>query len=475
MSVDYTPPPTIERFMMDDTSRLRCVVGPLGSGKSMGCIMETLRRSVQQAPHVETDEFGNKVRNRYSRWAIVRNTAAQLRATVLADVRQYLGPMISYYVTDSTIKIRAKLDDGTTVVSDWLLIPLDTAEDQKRLLSLQLTGAWINELREVPIDIIDPLLGRLGRYPAKMQGGPTWHGLIADTNPWDTDSPYHEALVVSPTKGWNLYHQPSGIGPDAENVENLPPGYYEGLVSGRDQDWIDVHVRSQWGVSNAGQAVFRRSFHIPTHVRDLKPVLNPFRPLIIGQDFGRTPTALIGQVDEAGRLIIHKEVVTEDMGLIQMLKDHLKPALMAPPFAGMRHFMVADPAGTHKGQSGERSLFDDLKDAGFLAYPASTNQVDPRLTAVEKLLQMNIMGQPALQISREGCPQLVRAMASKYRYKRKRGGALDDAPEKLHPWSDLVDCLQYMALGCQSNLTGKVLMRDRPKTPRAAMPAAAWT
>lgn len=466
--ITYIPSPTVEKFMLDDENLVRCIVGPLGSGKSMGCIMELLRRSTQQAPH-------NGVR--YSRWAIIRNTLQQLRSTVLSDIQQYISPMIRYFVTDSTIQLRVPLPDGTTLHSDWILIPLDTKEDVKRLLSLQLTGAWINEVREVPFEIILPLLGRLGRYPSKANGGFTWRGLIMDTNPWDVDSRYHEALVLAPRPLWKLYHQPSGIGPDAENVDKLPAGYYENLMSDRDTGWQEVHVESQFGESNSGQAVFRKSFHAPTHVRDLQMIVNPNRPLIVAVDFGRTPTALIGQMDNYGRLIIYREVCTEDMGLHQMLDQELKPVLWQEPFAGRRSFVVADPAGRDKGQLTEETPFDALKEHGFIAYPASTNKLEPRLRAVEKRLRMTIMGQPGVQISREGCPTLVKALGARYRYRKKRDGQLEEGPDKSHPWSDVADCLQYMCLGADMNLSGRVMQRDmkRSVNDRPKVTAAGWT
>lgn len=455
--------------MNDGSSLVRCIVGPIGSGKSMACIMELLRRATEQAP----DDNGK----RNTRFAIIRNTSQQLRTTVLVDIRQYLGPMQDYYTTDSTVRIRVPLPDGTTVVSDWLLIPLDTEEDQKRLLSMQLTGAWINEVREVPFKIIDPLIGRLGRYPSKAMGGPSWHGLIMDTNPWDTDSPYHEVFVLNPPRNWTLYHQPSGIGPEAENVENLPLNYYENLAS-RGEEWAAVHIESHWGTSNAGQAVFRRSFHAPTHVRDMKAIVNPMRPLIVGMDFGRTPTALVGQIDSMGRLLIFKEVTTEDCGLIQMLEEHLKPVLFNEPFAGKRVFVIADPAGKEKSQVTEQSAFDALKDQGFIAYPAPSNKIAPRLTAVESILRKTIGGAPALQLSREGCPTLVRALGNKYRYRRRaKDGQLEDVPEKLHPWSDVADCLQYMCMGANADYVGRVMARlDRPRFSQSErMSSAGWT
>lgn len=465
----YIPPPTIEKFMLDD-HLVRFIVGPVGSGKSMGCIMELLRRARMQKP----DKNGR----RNTRFALIRNTMQQLRTTVLLDVQQYLTPMIRYFVTDHTIQIRADLEDGTVVHSDWIMIPLDTREDVRRLLSMQLTGAWINEVREVPYDIVSALLERLGRFPSKINGGPTWYGLIADSNPWDVDSPYHEALVLKPDLKWSLFHQPSGVGPDAENLENLPPGYYENAMSGATENRIATQIRSEWGTSNAGQAVFRQSFDVATHVRDMEIVVNPMRPLLIAMDFGRTPCALIGQVDTYGRYLIFEEMVTEDIGLHQMLSERLRPRLLGEPYVGKRCYVVADPAGNQRSQHGEETAFDVLKGHGFLAYPGATNDIPPRLLAVEKLLRQQIMGQPALQISREGCPVLIRALASQYHYRRRKDGHLDDKPEKNnHPYSDVADALQYGCLSVQADLTGRAMLRmNRPAmAPRAKFTAQAWT
>jgi len=387
----------------------------------------------------------------------------------------YLGTVVHYYVTDSTIQIRGMLPDGSSIHSDWIMIPLDTKEDVRRLLSTQLTGAWVNEIREVPIEVISGLLGRLGRYPSKLMGGPTWFGLISDCNPWSTDALYHDAFVLNPSENWKLFHQPSGLSPQAENVENLPVGYYKTLAGDRDEDWVSVHVESQWGVSNAGQAVFRKSFHAPTHVRDMKPVLNPYLPLMVGLDFGRTPCALICQSDSFGRLIVYEEVVTEGMGLIQMVQEHLKPKLLREPYGSNKVFIVADPAGIQKSQITEETAFDILKQEGFLSYPASTNSIEPRLLAVERLFRTTLMGEPGIQISRSGCPTLIQALGNRYRYRRKRDGQLEDIPEKLHPWSDVCDALQYCALGTQSNYSSRVLRHMRPVRRAEPMSAAGWT
>ena len=432
----------------------------------MGCIFELLRRARMQAP----DEHGV----RYTRAVIVRNTMSQLRLSILNDVREYLSPMIKLFTTDSTIQIRAPLEDGTSIHSDWLMIPLDTKEDQQRLLSLQISFAWVNELREVPVEIVAALLGRLGRYPSKVNGGPTFFGLIADTNPWGTSSPYHERLVLKPTPGWKLFHQP-GFGPMAENLDNLPPNYYDNLINDHDAEWTRVHVFSEWGSDLSGQAVYRRSFDPGTHVRDISPVLNPGRPIQVAMDFGRTPCALITQVDNYGRLIVFEELTSTDEGLHQFVQERLKPKLMSLPYYGRQVFVVADPAGAQKSQVNEESPFDVLRAHGLLTYPAPSNDIPPRLLAVEKLFRQTYAGEPAIQISRASCPLLIRALAADYKYRRRKDGSLEDRPEKTHPASDLCDSLGYGAMAVGMDLTARVLKRFQPRVTKAPFTAAAWT
>ena len=66
-SVTYKVPPTIEKFMKDDTRAVRLILGPWGSGKTTGCIMELLKRASEEYP----DHKGI----RKTRFVVVRNTS----------------------------------------------------------------------------------------------------------------------------------------------------------------------------------------------------------------------------------------------------------------------------------------------------------------------------------------------------------------------------------------------------------------
>jgi hypothetical protein len=462
--INFKSPPTVGRFMLD-TSFIRFIIGPVGSGKSVGCIMEMLRRAREQAPN------GRGIRQ--TRFAIVRNTLQQLRQTCLADIQMWLAPICNFRVTDQTVQIRLDLPDGTKVESDWLLMPLDTEADVRRLLSLNLTAAWVSEFREIPLKVIDGLVGRLGRYPAKAVAPLTWHGLIGESNPPDEDSEWFSKIENERPPNWMVFHQPGGMEPNAENRNSLPHDYYENLVANNSSDWVDVHVHAKYGKSLSGQAVFRATFRPDFHVVYGGFAAVPGIPLMIGQDFGRTPACLLAQTDLHGRLIVYRECTSIDMGIEKFVVSTLRPVL-AQHYVGFNAFMLADPAGRHKQQVGEESPFDALKRLAFRVYPAPTNDLEPRLRAVEQLFLRSVNGGPAIIIDAVGCPQLVHALKFGYRYKRKKTGDLDETPEKSHPWSDLADSLQYLALGVNGNYIGNLIRISQPRAKGPRITAASW-
>lgn len=462
--INYNASATIARFMQDK-SEVRLLMGPYGSGKTTGCIMELVRRATMEHPNTHG--------LRQTRFVVVRNTAQQLRQTVLEDIRKWLQPAFGYKVTDSTLQFDFSLGDGTRVKSDWLMIPLDKPEDQQRLLSLNITGAWISEFREVPLAIVQAVYGRCGRFVPLGVKMNAWSGLIAESNPPDEDSDWYNAMEIEVPPDWAVFKQPGGLDPLAENRQYLKPDYYEKLSRNNTPDWVDIHVNGKYGKSLSGEAVFRTSFRPGFHVtyNSLKP--NPAMPLMLAQDFGRTPAALITQVDNRGRLLVLKELTGIDMGIEQFSTTLSRPCLLNE-YTGQSSFVIADPAGKQKSQSNEDSPFDVMRRLGFNTYAAPTNDLDPRIRAVEQMLMRQVDGGPALLIDGGNCPLLVKAMKSMYKYKRKKAGDLEEQPAKDHPWSDLADCLQYACLGATGSYTARVMADSRPRARRPPPNAAGW-
>jgi hypothetical protein len=464
----------------------RLIAGPVGSGKTTACVIELLRRSILQTP--------GKDGKRYTRHAVVRQTLKQLKDTVLKDCRAWLGHLGEWKVSEGTFHLQ--FDD---VISEWIFIPLEDAADQARLLSMQLTNAWLSEAIEMNLDVVGPISGRLGRFPSGAQGTPTWFGMIADTNMPTEMSPWHK-FMTEPWPNWQMFVQPSGLAPNAENLNYLVQNektillpinhpdrmaqgrkYYERFVEmyGEDSDWVKRYVKAQYGDDPSGMAVFKATWHTDYHTVD-DTLLIPGYPIIIGQDFGRNPWSLITQVDHMGRLLVHEEVPATNVGLEKHVRESLIPRLMSDKYQGYKVMLVGDPSGVAKGSVSEESNFDALGRMGLPWMPAPTNDIDPRLRAVEALLGQQIGGgKPALMVSRKGCPMLIRGMAGGYRFTKTKLGALRAVPEKDDPegFSHVADCLQYVCLVAHGGLATEIAIRLRPRQSkkRPPMPASAWT
>lgn len=479
----YAAPPTCARFMKSEAFG-RLIAGPVGSGKTTAAVIELLRRSLLQSK--AADGY------RYTRHAVVRQTLKQLKDTVLKDCQNWLGGLGRWKVSENTFHL--EFDD---VRSEWVFIPLEDAEDQARLLSMQLTGAWLSECIEMDLDVVGPISGRLGRYPSGAQGTPTWHGFIADTNFPTEMTPWH-TYMESPPLGVSIFKQPSGLSPEAENlnwlVQNeqtiklpidhparLAQGrkYYERFVEmyGEESDWVRRYVKAEYGDDPSGAAVFKNTFKSDFHIVD-DTLLIPGHPILIGQDFGRNPWSLICQMDHLGRLIVHQEVPATNIGLEKHVETALRPILFSNKYLGYRVCIVGDPSGVAKANISEESCFDALSRLGLPSFPAPTNDIEPRLRAVEALLGQQVNGGPKLMISRKGAPFLCRAMSGGYRFTKFKTGALKTVPEKndKEGFSHVSDDLQYVALVVHGGVVPEIARRLRPRTKRrASVSAAGWT
>jgi hypothetical protein len=477
----FTASPTCARFMKFDCYG-RIIAGPIGSGKTIACLMELLRRSVMQAP--ASDGYS------YTRWAICRQTLKQLKDTVLKDVDTWIGArgLGMWKVSESTYHIQFD-----NVRSEWIFLPLDNAEDQARLLSMQLTGAWMSECIEMDLNVLGPISGRLGRYPSGARGTPSWYGMIADTNMPTEMTPWHHFFENLPSD-WAKFIQPSGMAHDAENLDwlvqtpasiALPLGhpvrraqgrrYYERLVEmyGRDSDWVKRYVYAQYGDDPSGLAVFKNTFNPRFHLVDQTQII-PGYPLLIGQDFGRNPWSIICQPDHMGRLVVHEEVPGINVGLEKHLQQNLRPRLMQDRYLGLKNLIVGDPAGGAKDSISEESCIDACKRMGFPAFPAPTNDIEPRLRAVEALLGRQTNGGPTLVINAQACPFLARGMAGGYRFAKSKEGTLKPKPDKENgadfqgvrvAFSHVCDTLQYVSLVVHGGIMPYFMSYLQPRRP----------
>jgi len=208
----YEGSPTLARFAKDDHN-MRGLMGPFGSGKSSACAIEVVRRGLQQAPPDRTQPAspGNISR---SRWAVVRNTFRQLESTTQKTFFDWFQPHFfgSWLASKHTYTIRAFAGYEIEVI----FIALDRPEHTDNLLSLELTGAWVNEAREVPWELIRVLARRCNRYPSMRDGGASWWGVWCDTNPPPMQSEWYEYFEKTKPDNMRLYFPAPEVNADPD-------------------------------------------------------------------------------------------------------------------------------------------------------------------------------------------------------------------------------------------------------------------
>ena len=479
LKLDFSSAPTVGRFFNSD-SFVRGLMGPVGSGKSYACCAEIFRRAVQQRP---SPRDGIK----YSRFAIVRNTHPMLRTTTLKTWLELLpedvwGPV--KYAPPITHHIKLPPRDGAAGIDmEVIFLALDDPKDVRKVLSLELTGAWVNEARELPKAIIDGLTHRVGRYPSKADGGPTWRGVIMDTNPPDDDHYWYRLAEKDTPTGrfkWEFFRQPGGVlevpldelpedmpeaqgythqagkwwqtNPHAENLKNLPNGYYDQLLGGKNLDWIRCYAKGEYTFVQEGRPVWPE-YDDAMMADDLEPLEN--LPVHVGLDFGLTPAAVFAQRLPNGRWNVLHELVSFDMGLerfCSMLKSELETF-----FPRYQVLIWGDPAGQQRDQIFETTAFDHLKTHGMLARPTATNEFRTRREALAIPMGRLIEGKPGFMIDRK-CMRLRKSLGGGYHFKRVAIGAgqerFKDSPNK-NEHSHVGDAAGYWLLGSEHKIMTK--------------------
>jgi hypothetical protein len=460
IEINFVPPPTGVNFMLSNAF-YRAILGPLGSGKTTTVLFELLRRACEQAPGLDG--------KRRTRFALLRQTLQQLKNTVLKDIVQWFGPLAEWKVSESTVWFQFG-----DVVSEWILLPLETPEDQKRILSMNITGAFVSEAIEINFDLMVAIAGRCGRFPSAADGGASWYGVVLDSNMPSEGTPWHAAFV-SPPPGWQVFIQPSGLAPEAENLnwllqtpatlalpidhpDRLAKGreYYTRLATSTNPAWVKRYVMAQFGPDPSGAAVYGGMFFIDFHCRDTLNVI-PGAPLLIGLDLGRDPWALLGQVDHLSRLLVHEEIMADDIGLRLQLPA-IRRVVNGRRYLGCPVVIIFDPAGMARGNFDEYNSADVIKSFGFVCMPAPSNQLAPRINAVEKFLTETRGGTAATLIDRKRCPTLVAGLNGQYRFKFNQIGEAQPVPEK-NRWSHVCDAHQYLCMGASGGTANAIARR----------------
>lgn len=464
----YTATNTASEFHRDD-SFVRFLLGPVGPGKSVATCEEIFIRAIGQAPGYDDV--------RRTRFAVIRNTYPDLKSTTIATWKTwYPEEKFGKIKWDSPIKHHLKfpLEDGTRVDCEVLFIALDSPDDIRKLRSLELTGAFLNEVQYVPYQIFLTCTERVDRYPPKILGAPiTWTGVFADSNLPDTDHWIYRKIDAPRPKGYKLYfYKPAVLKVDDIPTDGEPyeisldgsifinnsdcdyrwvqnnPDYWLKLVPGRTDEEIKVVLQGEYGMVMDGKPVhptYNDRLHFSNRIIEYNPAIE----LGLGFDFGLTPACAINQLTPRGQLLLLDELWTEDMGFRDFIKNIVIPHL-DKNYAGWRlnYVAVGDPSGGTPSQTEANTCFQVAREEGMiLTSAAASNDPVARRDGLKYFLGKMVDGIPAYSVSIK-CPMIRKGLMGAYKYARLKVGGDERYHEKplKNMYSHSCEAEEYIAM-----------------------------
>lgn len=443
----------------------RCfIMGPLGSGKTFESCVKMFKLMCNQEPNNEG--------KRKTRFYAIRNTYPDLLTTTIKDWIDLFGDLGKYKgggISPPTHSLLFRLPDKTLVQSEVVFIAMDKPAAVKKLRGAQLTGAWLNEAKELFKSTVDMVDLRIGRYPSKADGGCTWYGIFGDTNAPDDDSWYYDLAEVSKPNGWQFLKQPGGVikemkrdehehehdnfswtgkwivNSKAENVNNLPDDYYKDGMEGKANDWVSVNLANAYGNTNDGKPIYEKQWSDTLHVSETIEVI-PGHPIIVGFDFGLTPAAIIGQETPNGCINILHEIIGDGQGIKQFVQESVRP-LLNEVYKNCPWRFVGDPSGNKRADTDEQTVFKVLDELGMPTEAANTNDPEVRWEAVRTPLQQLRDGKPSFQLHKR-CAVLRKGFNSGYHFKKVQVSGANKYSVKANKnrFSHPHDGLQYLCM-----------------------------
>jgi len=402
--------PIVSDYFLDN-SPVSLIIGPIGSGKTLGSILKIDRLMYEQEP--DNDEI------RRTRVAVIRNTSVELRDTTIKSFEGYYGDLLKFNWGNLTA-----IYEHDDVRCEFLFRALDKPGDMRKLLSLEITYAYLNEIRELPREALENVTSRLGRYPAPSNGpGATKPQCIADTNAFDNETWIYKLFMENRPESWGLFIQPpalledNSVNPEAENLKNLTHEYYRGQTLGKSKDYIDVMYKVKFIPLQTGKPVYPEyndQLHCIRHELLTPPSKNI--PLICGGDNGRWSAFLIGQLDPLGRLVVFDELISNDVNLTAFSK--IIEAHMKLHYSGFKFESWLDPwAANTRGQVTDDTMTKVYRNANLMPTTSRTGAPSTMVEAVKTKLGQLMVGQPSILIS-DKCTTLRKGLNGGYQYKR---------------------------------------------------------
>lgn len=307
----------------------------------------------------------------------------------------------------------------------------------------RVTGPYRKRMQKIGINLDDDerLLPRLS---------------FGDCNPPDISNWVCETGGLGDPKNknpmFNLFRQPGGLDPKAENRIGKPRSSYEmeAATFTNKQD-IRRFVHGMPGYAQDGTPVYEDLFSLERHRSDeyLKPVVG--LPINLGLDAGGSPAATIGQFMPNGQRRVLREICADPGTGPNRFAEMIMEVLLSD-FKG---FAInegwADPSAYYGAdrQAGELAHMEIVARAiNVSILPAPSNEPALRHEAVRWYLTGNIDANTPRYLVDPRCTRLIGGFMAHYKLtKQASAGATDKLAVAKNEYSHVHDAEQYICLG----------------------------
>lgn len=439
-TLKYICGPVAKEFHKDRSSRVKALLGPFATGKSTSAAFDLIEVASQM---VRPNQNGIK----RSRFAVIRNTYPELRDTTIRTYLDWFPPEIFGTYNQSDKSFIIKIEDREIEI---IFKALDSPKDVRDLLSLELTGAHIDEAREIHQDVVKGLLGRVGRFPSKKDTDGkdpfvTPPQVVLTTNYPSTQHWLYRDFISGPIDGYTLYEQTQ-----EENKHNLREGYYEDLAKdyATRPDLLKTLVQGEWGVTVAGKLVypeFNRNLHVS------KDPLIPHHPVEVVRGWdntGLSPAIVLTYLTPTGQWRVFKEFTWEDTGI-----DHATEEMIVWCNMNLHEKCkfrdIGDPAGSVGRDSIKKTpamyIREKAKEYGrTIAIEKGIQTFKVRRESVGERLNKLINGGPAVLIDRS-CDMIIEGFAGGYAFPEIGNSGVYRTDPAKNEYSHIHDAVQYPA------------------------------
>lgn len=307
-----SPGPISDLFLLC-RAFIKIIIGPVGSGKTITALRSLVEIGKAQGGRVDA----KGVLWRKARVGVIRETYPNLEKNTLPSWFRIFSESDGHFTWKApyTHKLRLILDvdeSGNAIdVCDFEIefraIGDKSVEEVTR--GWEINAVMIDEADLQPAELLGFLTGRVGRFSDLDPSLVVDPQIILSLNaPWTDNWVYKLAIendlgeiddpelleVLGDRKLIETFIQPGGREPDAENLHNLPRGYYkiQAAANKHRPDYVARMIDNRSVPMQYGQPV-NPQFDYRAHVRPLE--WEPSRMLTIGLDQGLNAAAAFTQ------------------------------------------------------------------------------------------------------------------------------------------------------------------------------------